>query len=92
MYATQVKEAPGWMDSYPEVAKIINDNKNVIITDNGKKKAVIMPFDNFKSYEDLMYANYVNEKLAEAEADDPDDWITFEEMEEEWDRWEKENL
>ena len=76
-------------NNYPEVAQCVREHGRVILTDNGKSEAVIIPYDEFERYEEFLHIRYVEEKLAEAEAKahDPGEWITVDELFEEWDSW-----
>jgi len=82
MYNTHVKAAQDLRNNYPEVAKIIKNRGHVIITDNGKSEAVLIPYDHLEDYQEYLYNRYVDEKLAEAEAleNDPSQWLTVEEV------------
>ena len=82
MYTTHVKAVRDLRNHYPEVAKIIKNNDHVIITNNGKSEAVIIPYEHLEDYQEYLYNRYVDEKLAEAEAheNDPNHWLTVEEV------------
>jgi prevent-host-death family protein len=89
VYATHVKAVGDLRDNYPEVAKIIKNRNHVVITNNGKSEAVLIPYEDFEQYQEFAHIRYVKEKLAEAEAvaDNPDEWISSDELFEEWDEW-----
>jgi prevent-host-death family protein len=82
MYTTHVKAVRDLRNNYPEVARIIKNNDHVIITNNGKSEAVVIPYEHLEDYQEYLYNRYVDEKLAEAEAleDDPNNWLTVEEV------------
>ena len=94
MFNTQVKPVRDLRNNYPDIAKYVKKGDHVIITNNGKSEAVIIPFDDYDAYEEYLHIRYVKEKLAEAEAiaDDPDNWITAEELEEHWNKWRSEKV
>ena len=89
MYTTHVKAVRDLRNHYPEVAKIIKNRDHVIITNNGKSEAVLIPYEHLEDYQEYLYNRYVNEKLAEAEAleNDPSQWLTVEEVRKNWDSW-----
>ena len=82
MYNTHVKAVRDLRNNYPEVAKIIKNHDHVIITNNGKSEAVVIPYEHLKEYQDYLYNKYVDEKLAEAEAleKDPANHLTVEQF------------
>jgi len=82
MFNTHVKAVRDLRNNYPEVAKIVRERDHVIITNNGKSEAVLIPYDEFVKYEEYLHVRYVKEKLAEAEAisDNPDEWIGIDEL------------
>ena len=82
MFNTHVKPVRDLRNNYPEVAKIIKNQDHVIITNNGKSEAVIIPYEHLEEYQEYLHVRYINEKLAEAEAlaDNPNNWLTVEEV------------
>jgi prevent-host-death family protein len=82
MFNTHVKAVRDLRNNYPEVARIVKNRDHVIITNNGKSEAVLIPYDEFEKYEEFLHIRYVKEKLAEAEAvaDNPDEWIGVDEL------------
>ena len=90
MFSTHVKAVRDLRNNYPEIASIIKERDNLIITNNGKSEAVIIPFEDFASYQEYLHIRYVKEKLAEAEAiaDNPDEWAAAADLFKEWDEWE----
>jgi prevent-host-death family protein len=91
MFNTHVKAVRDLRNNYPEVARIVKNRDHVIITNNGKSEAVLIPYDEFERYEEFLHIRYVKEKLAEAEAiaENPDKWLTIDELFREWDRWDE---
>ena len=89
MFNTHVKAVRDLRNNYPEVASIVKNRDHVIITNNGKSEAVLIPYAEFVNYEEYMHIRYVKEKLAEAEtmAECPDEWIDVDELFREWDSW-----
>jgi len=89
MFSTHVKAVRDLRNNYPEIASIVKNRNNVIITNNGKSEAVLIPYEEFANYEEYLHIRYVKEKLAEAEAiaNNPDEWINADELFKEWDNW-----
>ena len=89
MFTTHVKAVRDLRNNYPEVAQIVKKRDHVIITNNGKNEAVLIPYSEFEKYEEFLHIRYVKEKLAEAEAisEKPDEWISADELFKEWDDW-----
>ena len=89
MFSTYVRAVRDLRNNYSEVAKIVRNRDNVIITNNGKSEAVLISFDEFEKYQEFLHIRYVKEKLAEAEAiaDNPDEWMEVDELFKEWDAW-----
>ena len=89
MFTTHVRAVRDLRNNYPEVAQIVRSHDHVIITNNGKSEAVLIPYDEFERYQEFSHIRYVQEKLAEAEAkaDDPREWISADDLFKEWDSW-----
>ena len=89
MFAAHVRAVRDLRNNYPEVVQQVKNRDHVIITNNGKSEAVLISYDEFEKYEEYLHIRYVKEKLAEAEAvaDNPDEWITADELFKEWDSW-----
>lgn len=90
MFNTHVKAVRDLRNNYPELASIIKNRDHVIITNNGKSEAVLIPYEEFSKYEEFLHIRYVKEKLAEAEAiaENPNEWMDSEELLKLWDSWE----
>jgi len=89
MFNTHVKAVRDLKNNYPEVASIVKNRNHVIITNNGKSEAVLIPYEEFINYEEFLHIRYVKEKLIEAEAiaDNPNEWSDIDELFSEWDSW-----
>ena len=89
MFNTYVKAVRDLRNNYPEVAQIVRNRDHVIITNNGKSEAVLIPYDEFERYEEFLHIRYVKGKLAEAEAiaDNPNEWSGIDDLFKEWDSW-----
>ena len=89
MFTTHVKAVRDLRNHYSEVAKIIKNRDHVIITNNGKSEAVLIPYEDLEKYQEYLHIRYVKEKLAEAEAisDNPEEWVTVNALFKNWDSW-----
>lgn len=86
MLNTHVRPVRDLRNNYPELADIVKRHDHVIITNNGKSESVLIGFEDFKKYEEFLHIRYVEEKLAEAEAQasDPNtQWLSHHEV---WDK------
>ena len=93
MFNTHVKAVRDLRNNYPEVAKIIKNRDHVIITNNGKSESVLIPYEQLEKYQEFLHIQYINEKLAEAEAleKDPTNFITLDQFRENFKNWRREN-
>ncbi|MCL2486580.1 MAG: type II toxin-antitoxin system Phd/YefM family antitoxin [Oscillospiraceae bacterium] len=83
MHNIQVRPVRDLRNSYNEVESMLSSRNPVIITKNGRGAAVLLSMEDFADYEEFMHAQYVNEKLREAEieAASPDaEWIDGKEV------------
>ena len=83
MLNTHVRAVRDLRNNYPELADIVKQDDHVIITNNGKSESVLISFESFKKYEEFLHYRYIDEKLAEAEAQaaDPNTkWLTHSEV------------
>ena len=89
MFTTHVKAVRDLRNNYPEVAQIVRNLDHVIITNNGKSEAVLIPYDEFEKYIEFSHIRYIREKLAEAEAaaENPEAWLGVDDLFKEWDSW-----
>ena len=90
MFIAHVKAVRDLRNNYSELAKIINNRDHVIITNNGKSEAVLIPYGEFEKYSEFLHIRYVQEKLSEAEsaAQNPEMWLRIEDLFRQWDSWE----
>ena len=89
MYTTHVKAVRDIRNHYPEVSQILKMQDHVIITNNGKSEAVIIPYEQFEDYQEYAHKRYIAKKLIEAEkvGKDPYAWMDLGEFLKEWDSW-----
>lgn len=89
MFTAHVKAVRDLRNNYSDLAKIINNRDHVIITNNGKSESVLIPYEEFEKYTEFLHIRYVQEKLIEAEAiaDNPDKWMSVDELFRQWDSW-----
>lgn len=86
MLKTFVRPSRDLRNKYSELAKIVNQHNQVIITNNGKGEAVLIGIDEYAEYEKFLHRRYIEEELAQAKemASDPDTkWLSHNEV------WEK---
>jgi len=87
MLNVHVRPVRDLRNNYPELAEIIKNNDQVIITNNGRGEAVLINIDEYAAFEEYTHKRYIAAKLAEAEtvAANPDSkrlshdefWRTF---------------
>jgi len=66
MLNTHVRAVRDLRNNYPELAAIIKNRDQVIITNNGKSEAVLIGIEDYAAYEEFCHIRYVNEKLSES--------------------------
>ena len=73
MLKTHVRPSRDVRNNYAELAGIVKDHDQVIITNNGKGESVLIGIDEYAEYEKYMHQRYVAEELvkAKAQADTP---------------------
>ncbi|MCL2336019.1 MAG: type II toxin-antitoxin system Phd/YefM family antitoxin [Firmicutes bacterium] len=88
MFTTHVKAVRDIRNHYPDVSQLIKKQDNIIVTNNGKCEAVIIPYEQFEDYQEYAHKRYVAKKLAEAEAagKDPNAWLELDDDQELHDR------
>ena len=67
MLNVHVRPVRDLRNNYPELAKIVRNHDQVIITNKGRGEAVLISIDEYAQYEEYTHKRYVAEKLAEAE-------------------------
>ena len=89
MFSTHVKAVQDLQDNYSEVVQIIKNRDYVIITNDGKREAAIISYEDLEKYQEYLHACYVEKKLAEVEAveDNPDEWLPIDELYKNRDKW-----
>lgn len=55
-------------NNYPELADIVKNHDQVIITNNGKGESVLINIEEYTAFEEYTHRRYIATKLAEAEA------------------------
>jgi len=68
MFNTYVRPVRDLRNNYPELADIIKNHDQVVITNNGKGEAVLINIDEYSAFEEYTHRRYIANKLAEAEA------------------------
>ncbi len=67
MLNTHVRNVRQLRNNYSEIAVLIKNRDQVVITNHGKGEAVIISFEDFADFEEYRHFKYIEEKLAEAE-------------------------
>ncbi len=73
MLNTHIRNVRQLRNNYTEIAGLIKNRDQVVITNHGKGEAVLISYEDFADFEEYRHFKYVQEKLAEAEqyANDP---------------------
>jgi prevent-host-death family protein len=83
MLKTHVRPSRDLRNNYAELARLVKDRDQVIITNNGKGEAVLIGIEEYAEYEKYLHERYVAQELAKAraQADDPDtQWSSHEDV------------
>lgn len=86
MLQTYVRPSRDLRNNYAEIARLVRENNQVIITNQGRGESVLISMEEYARYEEYLHTRYVEQMLAEAEqqAKDPDtQWVGHEEL---WNR------
>jgi PHD/YefM family antitoxin component YafN of YafNO toxin-antitoxin module len=68
MFNVHVKPVDEIKTRYTELAGILKEHDRIIITNGGKQEAVLIGMEDYAEYETYAHNQYVQKKLAEAEA------------------------
>ena len=77
MLNTHIRNVRQLRNNYSEIAGLIKNRDQVVITNHGKGEAVIISFEDFADFEEYRHFKYVEEKLAEAENEAKDPKAVF---------------
>lgn len=83
MMQTFVRASRDLRNHYAEIAELVKDHNQVIITNNGKGDTVLINMEDYAQYEEFLHFRYVQEELRKAkqQAADPDtQWSSHEEV------------
>lgn len=83
MLNVHVRPSRDLRNNYAELASIVKEHDQVIITNKGRGEAVLIGIEDYADYEEYLHKRYIGEKLAEAEAatGKPDvRWISHEDF------------
>jgi len=83
MMNTHVKASRDLRNNFPEIAELVDNHNQVIITRNGNPAMVLLNMKDYAEYEEFVHMRYVLEELkkAEEEAADPNTkWLTHDEV------------
>lgn len=88
MRNTHVRATRELRNNFPEIARLLEQHDQVIITKNGNGAAVIINFDEYAAYEEYLHKKYVLSELRKAQTeshasdtqwlDDEDFWAGIE--------------
>ena len=68
MLNVHVRPSRDLRNNYAELANIVKEHDQVIITNKGRGEAVLIGIEDYADYEEYLHKRYVSEALAEAEA------------------------
>ncbi|MDR0326182.1 MAG: type II toxin-antitoxin system prevent-host-death family antitoxin [Oscillospiraceae bacterium] len=88
MMRTHVRPVRDLRNNYAEIAELIKNHDQVIITKNGRGDSVLISIEEYAELEKIRHERYVAGKLAEAEAlaaDPKTKWYSHEEF---WSKFE----
>lgn len=68
MLRTHVRPSRDLRNNYSELAGMVKDHDQIIITNNGKGEAVLIGIEEYAEYEKYVHHRYVTEELAKAKA------------------------
>lgn len=83
MLHAHIRPSRDLRNSYSELADLVKNHDQVIITNNGRGDSVLIGIEDYAQYEDFLHRRYVAEELAKAkkQAADPDTkWLTPDEV------------
>ena len=66
MLKTHVRPSRDLRNNYAELAGMVKEHDQVIITNNGKGEAVLIGIEDYAQYEEFLHRRYVAEELAKA--------------------------
>ena len=67
MRNTHVRAARELRNNFPEIARLLEQHDQVVITKNGNGTAVIINFDDYAAYEEYLHKKYVLSELKKAQ-------------------------
>ena len=68
MLNVHVRPVRDLRNNYPELAEIIRNHDQVIITNNGRGESVLINIEDYAAFEEFTHRRYIASKLAEAES------------------------
>ncbi|MEG0166910.1 MAG: type II toxin-antitoxin system prevent-host-death family antitoxin [Oscillospiraceae bacterium] len=73
MLQTFVRPSRDLRNNYAEIARLVKEHDQVIITNQGKGESVLIGIEDYAQYEEFLHRRYVAEELAKAkvQANDP---------------------
>lgn len=86
MLQTFVRPSRDLRNNYAEIAKIVKDHNQVIITNNGKGDSVLISMEDYAKYEEYLHWRYVQEELAKAKQQAADPTTQWQDHDDVWRR------
>ncbi len=81
MLKTHVRPARDLRNHYAELAGIVKNHDQIVITNNGRGESVLIGIEEYAQYEEFLHHRYVEQALAQAknQAEDPTtQWLNHE--------------
>jgi prevent-host-death family protein len=79
MFHTHVRAIRDLRNHYPELAALVKNHDQIIITNRGKSDTVLIAYEDYAKYEEFLHTRYIVEELAKTkeQAAAPDaDWLS----------------
>lgn len=67
MLQTHVRPSRDLRNNYSELAGLVKEHNQVIITNNGRGEAVLIGIEDYAQYEEFLHRRYVAQELEKAE-------------------------
>ena len=86
MLQTFVRPSRDLRNNYAELAGLVKEHNQVIITNNGRGDSVLIGIEDYAQYEEYLHHRYVEEELAKAKAQAADPTTEWKRHEDVWGR------
>ncbi|GHT86662.1 hypothetical protein FACS1894137_12540 [Spirochaetia bacterium] len=85
MFGVHIKQLSEIQSDYSDAEKILNNHDRIIVTNDGKNKAVLINIDDYTEFESYAQKEYIHKKLSEAKTAAADKNAVWLDEEEFWD-------